>query len=624
MDETEKIRVPPSQFKADVWAHFGFRNKEGKNEMDMTHAICRYCSMSIKYCGNTTNLRAHVQRRHPEKLQQQQPPQPMMTQTTLDSKLAPSSVRAKKITESIAEFICQDLRPYCVVENRGFRSMINTLEPRYVIPSRKQFTEVMIPDMYEQVKLQVKKSLASTESVALTCDGWTSRATEPYLTITSHHIDESWELVSHVLQTRALFESHTGTNIAQVLGAALEEWELINKDPAIVTDNASNMTIAAQLAHMQHFKCFAHTLNLASQRALKLPTVSRLLGRVRRVTGFFRRSTVASHVLREKQALLNLPRHKLITDVATRWNSAHDMLERFLEQQPAIHAALLSAEIRKSEKDICTLTESDITAAEEVVAAMKPMKVATLAISEETRPTLSIVAPLHAQLVHQLQDNPSDSTLTRELKTTICQDLNKRYLNEKEALYKASALDPRFKALPFLSEDEREDVYNGITAEATRTKWALQVTLTAIHKSGLEAESMEDGSQDPDQEDMSATSVSKSSKLCSLADLLGQTYAAGAAKKLKTAEDQVMEEITKYKEEAPLALGVNPLEWWKEHEGRYPFLSKVAKKHLCIPGTSVPSERVFSTAGDIITAKRSAIAPEHLDQLLFLNKNIKH
>lgn len=108
------------------------------------------------------------------------------------------------------------------------------------------------------------------------------------------------------------------------------------------------------------------------------------------------------------------------------------------------------------------------------------MKVATLAVSEEGSPTLSIVAPLHAQLVHELRDKPSDSTLTRELKSTMCQDLNKRYVNEKEALYKASPLDPSFKALPFLTEDEREDVYNGVTSEATGTKWALQVTLTAI------------------------------------------------------------------------------------------------------------------------------------------------
>lgn len=123
------------------------------------------------------------------------------------------------------------------------------------------------------------------------------------------------------------------------------------------------MTIAAQQADMPRYRCFSHTLNLASQRALKLPAVSRLLGRVRRVTTFFRRSTVASHVLSEKQALLNLPHHKLITDVATRWNSAHDMLECFLEQQPAIHAALLSTEVCKSEKEICTLTDSDITTA---------------------------------------------------------------------------------------------------------------------------------------------------------------------------------------------------------------------------------------------------------------------
>lgn len=102
------------------------------------------------------------------------------------------------------------------------------------------------------------------------------------------------------------------------------------------------------------------------------------------------------------------------------------------------------------------------------------------------------------------------------------------------------------------------------------------------------------------------------------------SHTAGPAKKLKTAEDQAKDEMTRYKEEASLALSDDPLGWWKEHEDQYPFLSRVAKKHLCIPGTSVPSERVFSTVGDIISAKRSVISPEHLDQLLFLNKNIKH
>ena len=36
--------------------------------------------------------------------------------------------------------------------------------------------------------------------------------------------------------------------------------------------------------------------------------------------------------------------------------------------------------------------------------------------------------------------------------------------------------------------------------------------------------------------------------------------------------------------------------------------------------TSVPSERVFSTAGDILTDQRASLSPKHLDTLLFLKK----
>ncbi|KAI4810938.1 hypothetical protein KUCAC02_013865, partial [Chaenocephalus aceratus] len=79
-------------------------------------------------------------------------------------------------------------------------------------------------------------------------------------------------------------------------------------------------------------------------RALKVAPLSRLLGRVRRISTFFHRSTTANHYLKEKQKCLGLKNHKLITDVATRWNRAYDMVERFLEQQPAICATLLSPE----------------------------------------------------------------------------------------------------------------------------------------------------------------------------------------------------------------------------------------------------------------------------------------
>ena len=356
--------------------------------------------------------------------------------------------------------------------------MLHTLEPRYKIPQRGHMVDTAVPAMYEEVKKAVKTSLGAAQRVALTCDGWTSRATQSYVTITSHYISDDWEMVTHVLQTRAMHDSHTGSNIADLLKRAVDEWGIQDKEPAIVTDNARNMTSAAELVGMPHFKCFAHTLNLSSQRALKLPAVQRLLARVRRITNFFRRSTIATHVLKEKQKLLNLEQHKLKTDVVTRWNSAHDMLQRFLEQ-PAITAALLSNEVRKNEKDICTLSEADIRAAEEIVAAMKPMKIATVVMEEEKTPTLSAVAPIHAQLIQELQESPGDSNMIKEIKTTICEDLKKRYVDEqREILHASAALDPRFKTLAFLTEAERQIVYDRVTTEAARTQRPFQVSWT--------------------------------------------------------------------------------------------------------------------------------------------------
>ena len=52
------------------------------------------------------------------------------------------------------------------------------------------------------------------------------------------------------------------------------------------------------------------------------------------------------------------------------------------------------------------------------------------------------------------------------------------------------------------------------------------------------------------------------------------------------------------------------------------MIADVAKQYLCIPGSSVSAERVFSTAGDIVTAQGSTLKSEHIDQLVFLHKNV--
>lgn len=425
-------------------------------------------------------MRNYVSRFHPE-LQTPvsaivDPAQPKIDQ--LISTLPPNSVRGQRITRAVASFIAKDIRPFSVVENPGFRHLLTTLEPRYKLPSRSHFSEKVIPELYLETKAQVMASMRQAHRVAITCDSWTSVATESYVTITAHYISEDWNILSHVRQTRAVYESHTGAHLAELLSHVVDEWQLSHKDVMLVTDNASNMIAAAQFGTFPHVKCFAHTLNLASQCALKVGALSRLLGRIRRISTFFHRSTTASHCLKVKQQCLGLKNHKLITDVATRWNSAYDMVERFLEQQPAICATLLSPEVRKGETDLCTLTETDVTNAEDAVRALKPMKDATTLMSEERNPTVSLVAPLHAQLLQNMSDTNGDSHMIHEIKNAIRTDLLKRYNGEsqKRILHTASALDPRFKGMPFLTEEERSEVYRALTEEAA----SLEVILSCF------------------------------------------------------------------------------------------------------------------------------------------------
>ena len=62
--------------------------------------------------------------------------------------------------------------------------------------------------------------------------------------------------------------------------------------------------------------------------------------------------------------------------------------------------------------------------------------------------------------------------------------------------------------------------------------------------------------------------------------------------------------------------------WWKAHEEHLPVLAKVARKILAIPASSAKSERVFSTGGLVVTAKRGRLSPSKVEDLILLKQNL--
>jgi hypothetical protein len=63
----------------------------------------------------------------------------------------------------------------------------------------------------------------------------------------------------------------------------------------------------------------------------------------------------------------------------------------------------------------------------------------------------------------------------------------------------------------------------------------------------------------------------------------------------------------------------NPLEWWLLNLRNYPHIAPIARRVLCIPATSAPSERAFSQAGLTIANARARLLPEHAADLVFLH-----
>ena len=116
--------------------------------------------------------------------------------------------------------------------------------------------------------------------------------------------------------------------------------------------------------------------------------------------------------------------------------------------------------------------------------------------------------------------------------------------------------------------------------------------------------------------------------------LVDNTYSTQSSKRRRldfwatVAEKCETQTVNSYSTELDSYLNENCLKndkdviiWWEENKNKFPLLFQLSLKYLCIPATSCASERVFSKAGEIVSAKRSRIKPNHVNNLIFLNKN---
>lgn len=374
----------------------------------------------------------------------------------------------------------------------------------------------------------------------------------------------------------------------------LTNWNLdTTNHVCITTDSGSNVIRACALLGWKRLSCFGHNLDLAVRKGLEDCRVNRVVSVCKQVVSAFTRSWKKSRDLKEVQEEKRLPQHKLKVDVSTRWGSTIDMLHRVVEQQEAIRLVLASD--HKSSHLIPTWQDFDVM--DSILAALAPLRDMTDLLSGESHVTISAVRPLIQHLSSTvLGHKDGDSALSKEIKTRVNNDLQRRYSSDEinQLISVCSVIDPRFK----LSSVD--------SSEHTCIKESIKAEMEALSSSSNVQEG-DAGSEQP---------LPKKPKY-GLSQILGN-YATSSTTQMTTST-----ELDMYLQLPNEDIDSSPLSWWKSNEKKFPSLSKVAMKYLCICATSVASERLFSTGGDIVTPSRSCLKPQRVDQLVFLAKNLQ-
>ncbi|XP_073319674.1 E3 SUMO-protein ligase ZBED1-like [Pagrus major] len=399
----------------------------------------------------------------------------------------------------------------------------------------------------------------------------------PYMSLTIHYISADWTLHSKCLETRYVPENHTADTLGENLKFALEDWGLDeHKLVCITTDNGPNIVAAVRNLGWNWLNCFGHNLHLAVSHGLDRDKdrTARAIGLCKNLVNTFNLSWIRRRDLRKAQSDANLPQHSLILDVATRWGTKQKMVERVLEQLPAIRHVL----VQDRKHSHLNPTWQDVSVLESINAAMKPLAEFTDVLSGEKYVTVSSVKPVLELIKGDLlSPNPDDTTLTASIRQTICRVLTEKYNSPaiQVLLRKATILDPRYRG----SMEDAE------TLEEVKQQFVQELLDLEEPEASGEGASGESCSKATGG-DKNEPPTALPTKKMRLSDLLQnrRAHLAGQAQDAIPKRLKADAELTKFLQEGALDASCDPLVWWRDNKKRYPLMAKLAKKihvYLC-------------------------------------------
>jgi hypothetical protein len=371
------------------------------------------------------------------------------------------------------------------------------------------------------------------------------------------------------------------------------------------------------------------------------------VAKFRRVATYFHRSPKAKYRLaRIRQAKARKPLTVLL-DCPTRWSSTHAMLLRFEELKNDVEAFFAhlgtTAGMREFSDGVLTapLTHEDWFYARCLCKLLDPFASVTKRLCGEEYPTLILVFPYLRMLKKYLgdgdlfkselapvQSEPWAKQVFEDMenvRVSMLQLFTKRFQGLDRDLMWVPVLDPRVADMKYLEPEEHERAHDllidaMIQIEESEKRDACGTSsapATPPHTSARP----EFYSPQPQLPQLSVIDQFDAYLYSKNTHPSPSAEQVSTEERLSAARAEAYNYINMAKTDKPT---LTPLVWWPANAQLYPTISKLAKKWLGCVATSVPSERAFSTGGNIVTVKRAALTPDMVGKLVSIAQNAKN
>ncbi|XP_031276745.1 zinc finger BED domain-containing protein RICESLEEPER 2-like [Pistacia vera] len=221
-----------------------------------------------------------------------------------DTKLRHLRISQEIYREKMAIGIIKHNYPYSIVEHEGIRDVHIYLNHE-VKPYTSNTAKADCLKIYYREKEKIKLALERvSDRICLTFDIWSSCTTDGYISLTTHYVDENWELQSRILNFCHIPPSHSRALLLEIVYDFLKDWGIEKK-------------------------VFSLTLDNAIQEGLKVSSIA--LHKIHESVKYVKGSEAKRIKFGELVKKIGVASSKgLRMDVPTRWNSTYLMLERNL------------------------------------------------------------------------------------------------------------------------------------------------------------------------------------------------------------------------------------------------------------------------------------------------------